>query len=118
MSKPGELLLALIDRPGNYATLVDPKLIVGDHVKVGFKTNTGTPYEGEWMWLEVTEVTGDWSKGEASYKGELCNRPRFIDPAVLRAGSPVVFGPGHIYAVIHDSPQRPEGEREQPRPGP
>jgi len=105
--RPGELVPALIDRPGKYAT-EDPALKVGDHVKVGFNTSPSSPYAHEWMWLEVTQVEG-------GYRGELCNRPRFIDSDVLRLGQPVEFRGEHIYSIVHDSPDWPEGEREGPQ---
>jgi hypothetical protein len=91
--KGHELLPALVDGPGRFAA-EDPRLVAGDHVKVGFKTSPpprgerrGLP-EGEWMWLEVTAAVG----------------------------CPVEFRPGEIYAVVRNSPDRPEGERET-RPG-
>jgi hypothetical protein len=109
--KSYELVLALIDEPGRYAT-EDPKLVPGDHVKLGFRCDRGCPYQNEWMFLEVTAVDGAWP--DAVYRGELCNRPVFIDPDRLRVGQPVEFRNEHIYQVIHDSPSRPEGEREHP----
>jgi hypothetical protein len=110
-----ELLLALHDRPGCFAA-EDPRLVAGDHVKVGFKTDPppkgkrgGWP-EGEWMWLEVTAAVGAWPG--VVYRGELRNRPLYIGG--LAVGCPVEFRPGEIYDVVHDSPDRPEGERESP----
>jgi hypothetical protein len=114
MSRAYELLLALHSRPGRYAA-EDPRLIPGDHVKVGFRVGPGSPVEGEWMFLEVTAVEGEWP--DAVYRGELCNTPFLIDPATLRVGQPVEFRAGHIYQVVRDSSDRPEGERETPPGG-
>jgi len=112
MTKTYELLLPLSDRPGRYAS-EDPRLIPGDHVKVGFRVDPmpDAP-RGEWMWLAVTAVEGDWP--HATYRGELCNRPFLIEPAKLRLGQPVEFGAGHIYSVVRDSPDRPQDKRETP----
>jgi hypothetical protein len=106
-----EILPALIDRPGKYAA-EDPLLIPGDHVKLGVCCDPGSPCTNEWLWFEVTAVEGAWPN--AVYHGELCNRPVFISPARLRPGVPVEFRPGHVYSVVHDSPARPAGAREQP----
>jgi hypothetical protein len=107
-----ELLLALDPDAGSYAT-EDPRLIPGDHVKLGFRVDLRVKgMRGEWMFLEVTAVEGSWP--DAVYRGELCNTPAFIDPTALRVGQPVEFRAGHIYEVIRDSPERPEGEREIP----
>jgi hypothetical protein len=107
-----ELLPALIDRPGVYATS-DPGLVPGDHVKVGFRVDPPIDRcEGEWVFLEVTAVEGVWPS--VVYRGELCNRPLLIEPAVLRAGQPIEFIPGHIQSVVRDSADRPR--RKQGRP--
>jgi hypothetical protein len=100
------LLPALIDRPGRYAAEEDPRLIVGDHVKLGFKAQKGWP-RAEWMFCQVTAVIGTWP--EVSYRGELRNMPFYVRG--LAPGAPVEFEPGHVYQVIHDSPGRPEEER-------
>jgi hypothetical protein len=109
-----ELLPALIGGPGRFAA-EDPRLVAGDHVKVGFKTDPppkgerrGWP-EREWMWLEVTAAVGAWPG--VAYRGELRNRPFFIDG--LAVGHPVEFRPGEIYDVVRDSPDRPESEQEK-----
>jgi hypothetical protein len=109
--KSYQLALALIDKPGRYV-VEDPKFVPGDHVKLGFGCDPGQRCNSEWMYLEVTAVEGSWP--DAVYRGELVNRPAFINPARLRVGQPVEFRAEHIYEVIHDSPDRPEGEREQP----
>jgi hypothetical protein len=109
----GELLLALDPNPGRYVD-EDPRLIPGDHVKVGFRTDVaGIPGQpnGEWMFLEVTAVNGSWP--DAVYRGKLCNTPFLISPARLRRGQPVEFRAGHVYQVVRDSPSRPDEEREQ-----
>jgi hypothetical protein len=112
MSTQGyELSLALGDKPGRYAAQ-NPGLIPGDHVKVGFVCPPGSPARAEWMWLQVTAVEGDWPG--ALYRGRLCNRPLYLDPATIRPGQPVEFRAGHIYAVVRDSSDRPDGERETP----
>jgi hypothetical protein len=109
-----KLLLALHSEPGRYAR-EDPGLVPGDHVKLGFETDPecrddeGSP-SAEWMWFEVTSVTGGWP--DLVYRGELCNRPLCISPANLHPGQPVAFRGGHIYSVVRDSPARPEDERE------
>jgi hypothetical protein len=111
--KSGQLLLALIDEPGCYAAKADPRLMPGDHVKLGFAVDPHFREQGlrgEWMWIEVTAVEGDWP--QALYRGELCSRPRLIDPTVLRVGQPISFRGENVYGVVHDSPARPEGERE------
>jgi hypothetical protein len=104
-------LPALVDRPGRYAAEA-PELVPGDHVKLGFRVDQGMPGHSEWMWFEVTAVEGAWP--DAVYCGELCNRPRFINPTRLRVGQPVEFRAGEIYDVNHDSPARAEGEGERP----
>jgi hypothetical protein len=108
-----ELVQALDPRPGRYAA-ADPGLLAGDHVKLGFRVGVRwrDTFGAEWMWALVTAVDGTWPA--ATYRGELCNRPVYSDPAVLRLGQPVEFRAGHIYAVVGDSPQRPEAERETP----
>jgi hypothetical protein len=100
-----ELALALIDKPGKYATQ-DPALLPGDHVKLGFCVSAAAPpnIDNEWMWVEVTAVEGDWP--DAIYRGELRNKPAYIEPTILQFGSPVEFRAGHIYQVVHDSPHR------------
>jgi hypothetical protein len=106
------LVLALDPEPGRYAT-EDPRLMPGDHVKLGFRVEPprGT-FQSEWMWVEVTAMAGAWP--DVSYRGELCNCPALIDAADLRPGQPIEFGPGHVYCVVHDSPARPEGQRDTP----
>jgi hypothetical protein len=108
-----ELLRALDPAPGRFEA-EDPSLVPGDHVKIGFRVDPAfrPRYMGEWMFVEVTKVKGRWP--DAVYRGELCNRPAFINPAVLRLGQPVEFRAEHIYAVVHDSPARPQGESEAP----
>jgi hypothetical protein len=108
-----ELLSALDPDPGRYAA-EDPSLAPGDHVKLGFRVDPAfrATYRGEWMFLEVTKIKGRWPN--AVYRGELCDRPLLIRPAVLRVGQPVEFRAEHICVVVHDSPARPEGEREAP----
>jgi hypothetical protein len=108
-----KLLKALDPKPGRYAR-ENPDLVVGDHVKLGFRTDPrhrGSPH-GEWMWLQVTAVTGTWP--DVVYRGELCNTPCFISPAVLHPGQPVEFRGEHIHSVVRDAPTRPENERETP----
>jgi hypothetical protein len=113
MSQPYELLPALGPKPGRYAT-EDPALVPGDHAKVGFRIapESRETHNGEWMWVELTAVEGRWPK--AVYRGELCNRPFFISPEVLRVGQPIEFKAGHIYDVVRDSESRPAWEREEP----
>jgi hypothetical protein len=100
--KAGELLLALHDTPGRYAAVVDPKLLPGDHVKLGFRADPMAPCESEWMWVEVTAVEGVWP-ATAVYRGELANVPYSIDPGTLRLGQPVEFGGEHIHTVVHNN---------------
>jgi hypothetical protein len=107
-----KLLNALDPEPGRYAD-EDPDLVPGDHVKLGFWVSSGHgDASGEWMWFEIVAVVGTWP--DVVYRGDLCNRPCLISPDVLRLGQPVEFRGGHIYSVVHDSPARPEGERETP----
>jgi hypothetical protein len=104
----------LLDPPTGFYAVEDPRLIPGDHVKVGFRVDASfrPKFQGEWMFLEVTAIEGDWPN--AVYRGELCNTPFYIDPATLRVGQSVEFSARHIYEVVRDSPDRPEGERETP----
>jgi hypothetical protein len=107
MSKTYELL----DPPFDRYAHEDPRLLPGDHVKLGFRVDSRfrLRYHGEWMFLEITAVEGNWP--DAVYRGELCNTPFYIDPARLRLGQPVEFRAGHIYQVIPDSPSRPAARR-------
>jgi hypothetical protein len=58
------------------------------------------PPAGESMWVEVTGISGE---GPARvFRGELRNRPAFIDPAKLRLGSPVSFTAEQIHSVWED----------------
>src|SRR5262245_16130310 len=113
MARRYELLLALDPDPGRFVS-VDPGLLPGDHVKIGFRVARSSRQQprGEWMFLVVTAIDGVWPN--AVYRGELCNQPYYFDPAVLRLSQPVEFRPGHIYQVIRDSPDRPEEECESP----
>jgi hypothetical protein len=106
-----ELVPANNPEPGRYAG-EDPCLQPGDHVKLGFRADVSSGVSSEWMFVEVTAVAGNWPS--ATYRGELCNRPVFINPARLRIGQRVEFRAEHIYQTIHDSPDRPESEREPP----
>jgi hypothetical protein len=47
------------------------------------------------MFVEVTGIRG--YHPHQVFRGELVNVPEFIDPAVLRLGSPVEFTAGHVY---------------------
>jgi hypothetical protein len=119
-----ELLVRANDWPMGDGVQVDedPELVPGDHVSLGFRGDAGLPEMAgarmaAWMFVEVTAVEGAWP--DAVYRGKLCSLPMvgLIRPRV-RFGQLVEFRVEHIEqtCVVHDSPARPEGEREQQPP--
>jgi hypothetical protein len=101
-------LPTLVDRSGRYAR-EDPRLVVGDHAKLGFRTGMEREIgpRAEWLWIQVTSISGEWPN--ARYRGELRNLPIYVD---LSYGQPVEFECEQIYAVVRDSEKRPLRERE------
>jgi hypothetical protein len=92
-----------------------PSPEVGDDVKLGFHVRDAVAHlacralgglidrmQLEAMWVEVTGASG--TGPVQSFRGELLNVPRFIDPARLRIGSPVEFTAEHVYPA--ESPSR------------
>jgi hypothetical protein len=83
----------------------------GDHVKLSFRTagvevpellaecrEEGHPYPvGESMWVELTRVEGEYP--DATYHGELDNRPFFIDLRELAIGCPLSFTKDFIHSI-------------------
>jgi hypothetical protein len=93
---------------------------IGDHVKLGFLVWDAVAPEArkecgdivdrmqiEVMWVEVTSVLRKHPL--RVYRGELLNVPVFLDPAIVRIGSPVKFKPDHIYPVEVGSAIRSRG---------
>jgi hypothetical protein len=85
-----------------------PRPRVGETVKLGFRVRGSLApdvreemgaladrIQTEAMWVEVTSIDGYHPR--QVFRGELMNVPTFIDPAVLRIGSPVEFTAEHIY---------------------
>jgi hypothetical protein len=60
--------------------------------------------ELESMRTEVTSVMGNYPA--CVYRGELLDSPLFIDPKVLRIGSPVNFTTDHVCKVASKSKRR------------
>jgi hypothetical protein len=97
-----------LDAPHQRGRVLRPR--VGDSVKLGFlvwdavapqaREECGDMIDRlqlEAMWVEVTSILK--KSPECVYRGELVNRPFFIDPAKLRIGSPVEFTAEHVYPV-------------------
>lgn len=83
-------------------------LLKGDHIKIGFAFETGEvcpTYKGfsdgresEWMWLEVTNISGDKIEGKLLNKPFCCNGVKF--------GDTISCEKENIYSVNYDSPLR------------
>lgn len=82
----------------------------GDKVKLGFVVKDAIAPRSqkelgemihkiqlEAMWVEVMKVRGIYPQN--TFRGELLNKPEFIDPAKLRMGSPVNFTLDNVYPI-------------------
>jgi hypothetical protein len=113
----GKLRGLKIDYPLARGRLVRPA--VSDNVKLGFLVSDAVAPQAreecggmidrlqlEAMWVEVTSIVK--KSPECVYRGELDNRPVFIEPAKLRIGSPVEFTAEHVYPVEKQPRRRAE----------
>ena len=73
------------------------ELEVGDMVKLIFMYEHGVEFEGERMWVEIQERTGD------SFKGVLTNEP--YEKGILELGQEVTFKVEHICDTEYEDPK-------------